>query len=112
MITTLALAALLPAAQWTPLFDGKTLNGWTQRGGKATYAVKGDTIVGTTVAGTPNSFLCTEAAYGDFELEFEVMTDPKLNSGVQFRSMSVPGFKDGAVYGYQVEIDPSDRAWS
>lgn len=112
MITALALAALAPAAQWTPLFDGKTLTGWTQRGGKASYAVKGDTIVGTTVTGTPNSFLCTDKMYGDFELEFEVMTDPKLNSGVQFRSTSVPGFKDGAVHGYQVEIDPSDRAYS
>ena len=89
MITTLALAILLPTARWTPLFDGKTLNGWTQRGGKATYVVQGETLVGTTVSGTPNSFLCTDKAYGDFELEFEVMTDPKLNSGVQFRSSSV-----------------------
>jgi hypothetical protein len=42
-----------------PLFDGKTLEGWTQRGGKAKYSVEDGAIVGTTVPNTPNSFLCT-----------------------------------------------------
>jgi hypothetical protein len=35
-----------------------------------------------------------------------------MNSGVQIRSESRPDYKDGRVHGYQVEIDPSDRAWS
>ncbi len=113
MIATLALIALLPtAANWTPLFDGKTLDGWTQLGGKATYKVQNGEIVGSTVVGTPNSFLCTDKIYGDFELEFEVWVNPTVNSGVQIRSNSAPGFKNGAVHGYQVEIDPSKRAWS
>ena len=30
------------------IFDGKTLNGWTQKNGTATYAVKDGTILGTT----------------------------------------------------------------
>lgn len=108
----LAAALVLTAAQWSPLFDGKTLNGWKQLNGKATYSVEKGQIVGRTVVGSPNSFLCTEKFYGDFELELEVMTDPKLNSGIQIRSMSVPGYQEGRVHGYQIEVDPSSRGWS
>lgn len=97
---------------WVDLFNGKDLSGWTQRGGSAVYAVKDGAIVGTTVLNTSNSFLCTEKNYGDFILEFEVKVDPKLNSGVQVRSLSSPDYKNGRVHGYQVEIDPSDRGWS
>lgn len=97
---------------WQDLFDGKTLNGWTQRNGKAQYTVEDGCIVGTTVLGEPNSFLCSDVLYGDFILELEFLVDPKMNSGIQIRSNSYPEYKDGRVHGYQVEIDPSNRAWS
>ena len=29
-------------------------------------------IVGTTVPGSPNSFLCSDRFFGDYELEFDV----------------------------------------
>lgn len=35
-----------------------------------------------------------------------------MNSGIQIRSNSLPQYQNGRVHGYQVEIDPSDRAWS
>src|SRR5687767_13612063 len=73
---------------WVPLFNGKNLDGWEQRNGTATYRVEGDSIVGKTSEGSPNSFLCTKKEYGDFELKFEVKVDDQLNSGVQFRSKS------------------------
>ena len=112
-----------------PLFDGKTLDGWIQRGGTAKYEIVDDTIVGTSVPKTPNSFLCTKKLYGNFELQVEYKVDPLLNSGIQIRSQvfdkdKVVKIKDkkgkeskrkiaaGRVHGYQVEIDPSDRAWS
>lgn len=104
--------ALAQSAEWKPLFDGKSLSGFVQRGGKATYRVEDGAIVGITAVNTPNSFLCTEAHFADFELEFECKVDPRLNSGVQIRSNSFPTFKDGLVHGYQVEIDPSERAFS
>ncbi len=110
MLPLLAGSAL--AETWTPLFDGKTLDGWVQRGGKAEYAVVDGTIQGTAVPNTPNSFLCTPIDYGDFILEVEYKVDSDLNSGVQIRSQSLPDYQDGRVHGYQVEIDPSDRAWS
>ncbi len=94
------------------LFDGKTLDGWIQRNGKAKYAVENGCIVGTAVRRTPNSFLCTKKDYGDFILELEFKVDPGLNSGVQIRSLSKKEYKNGRVHGYQVEIDPSPRAYS
>ena len=88
------------------IFDGKTLEGWTQRNGTATYEVKDGTIVGTTKAGSPNSFLCTDKLYGNFELVFEVKVHNSLNSGVQIRSQTKGG-PQGRVNGPQVEIEAS-----
>jgi hypothetical protein len=115
VLACLCVATFVIAADqgnWKPLFDGKTLDGWVQRGGKADYKVEDGQIVGTTRPKTPNSFLCTEKDYSDFILEFEVKVDPNLNSGVQFRSQSSPDYREGRVHGYQVEIDPSPRAYS
>ena len=97
---------------WENLFDGKTLNGWNQKGGVAKYEVVDGTIVGTTVHNTPNSFMTTDKMYGDFILELDYKVDPSMNSGIQIRSNSIPTYMDGRVHGYQIEIDPSERAWS
>jgi len=100
---------------WTSLFDGKTLNGWKQAVGTATYAVDNGMIVGTTVVGSPNSFLITDKEYGDFILEADIkVEDTTSNSGLQFRShYDAQGNNGkGKVFGYQFEIDPSARAWS
>lgn len=86
------------------LFNGKNLDGWTQRNGTATYRVEDEMIVGKTSDGSPNSFLCTDKLYGDFELKFDVKVDSALNSGVQIRSQSVGDTPEGRVNGPQVEI--------
>ncbi|WP_439559561.1 3-keto-disaccharide hydrolase [Dyadobacter sp.] len=117
-IGLLSLAVCLPAFSqkskggWQNLFNGKDLTGWKQLNGQAKYEVKDGAIVGTSVMGTPNSFLTTEKDYGDFILEVDVKVDNKLNSGIQIRSLSKPDYQNGRVHGYQVEIDPSDRAYS
>lgn len=98
--------------KWVSLFDGKTLKGWTQKNGKAKYEVRDGMIVGTTVLNTPNSFLCTEKMYGDFILELEFLVEEGMNSGIQIRSHSLEDYKNFRVHGYQVEIDPSARAWT
>jgi hypothetical protein len=109
---------------WVNLFDGKDLEGWVQRGGNAKYRAENGEIVGTSVPGTSNSFLCTKKLFSNFILELEFQVDPSLNSGVQIRSecfdrdktVELDGQKlkipAGRVHGYQVEIDPSDRAWT
>lgn len=106
--------------QWVSLFNGKDLSGWEQRGGQAKYEAKENAIVGSTVLGTPNSFLCTQKEYGDFIFEVEWKVDPRLNSGVQVRSECFDSPKTvehqgkeikiaaGRVHGYQVEIDMDD----
>ena len=96
---------------WVDLFDG-TLNGWNQKGGEANYAIKEDAVVGSTVHDTPNSFLTTDRMYGDFILELDYKVDSTMNSGIQIRSNSFPHYQNGRVHGYQIEIDPSERAWS
>ena len=78
--------ALITTRDLQPIFNGTNLDGWIQRGGKANYAVDDGVIVGTTVKGEPNSFLCTQKEYGDFILELELKADESLNSGVQIRS--------------------------
>ncbi|ULQ56996.1 DUF1080 domain-containing protein [Flavihumibacter rivuli] len=98
--------------QWVSLFNGKDLKGWKQLNGKAKYEVKDGAIVGTTVLNEPNSFLATEKDYQDFILELEFKVDSNMNSGIQFRSESRPDYQNGKVHGYQMEIDPSRRAWS
>jgi|GEM_PF-35350 len=110
--TCSALAQPKADPGWTSLFDGTSLDGWVQRGGKASYKVEDGCIVGTTVPNTPNSFLCTEKDYGDFIFECEFWCHPELNSGVQYRSRSLPEYQNGRVHGYQAEIDPSDRGWT
>jgi hypothetical protein len=124
---TAACGSALAADGWKDLFNGKDIDGWVQRGGKAKYTVEDGCIVGTSTLNTANSFLCTPRDYGDFVLEYEFKVDPKLNSGVQIRSQSfdkptqfewqgktikVPA---GRVHGYQIEIDPEpgkNRWWS
>ncbi|RPE00167.1 DUF1080 domain-containing protein [Aureibaculum marinum] len=97
---------------WINIFDGKTLNGWSTIGGDATYSVKDNAIVGKTVRNTPNTFLKSDKMYDDFILEIDFKVDSTMNSGIQIRSNSFPYYQNGRVHGYQIEIDPSDRAWS
>ena len=89
-----------------PIFDGRTLNGWTNRG-QANFTVENGIIVGKTGKGG-HGWLCTQKTYGDFVLELEVNITSG-NSGVQIRSHI--NDKDVMV-GYQIEVDPSARAWS
>jgi len=121
LIPLLALALILSRTavaddeRSTPLFDGKTLDGWTIRGGFASYKVEDGAIVGTTAEGSSNTFIC-KGDFKDFVLELEVKCDPRLNSGVQVRSHVYEKDgpdpldpkkrrKAGVVYGPQCEID-------
>lgn len=103
------------AQKTTPLFDGKTLNGWKKVAGTAPYVVENNMIVGTMVKGSPNSFLITEKEYGDFILELDVKLEGSdSNTGVQTRSHYDPNGNKGKglIFGRQMEIDPTKRAWT
>jgi hypothetical protein len=124
LLLVLSLAAPAAEPEWKPIFNGKTLEGWTQKGGKASYRVENGEIAGATRPGTPNSFLCTTRDFTNFILELEFKVAPGLNSGVQIRSHAydtATGFewrgrqypvRPNVVHGYQIEIDTSSRAWT
>ena len=102
------LTAEQKAGGWQMLFNGKDLDGWAVKSGVATYKVEDGAIVGTTVKGSPNSFLTSKAAFADFDLTFEVLLDSnELNSGVQIRSKLRGEKHGGRVYGPQIEIERS-----
>ena len=116
---------------WQNLFDGKTLNGWKVEGGKADFYVEENMIVCNTKLDIDGGYLVTEKSYDNFILELDVKMDTSLNSGVQCRSQKwekdtttayIAGDPNGTVHqykwaagyvwGYQIEVDASDRAWS
>ena len=114
MLTNFSLAKHHEKGDFKSIFNGKNLDGWTQKNGTATYRIERGAIVGKTKEGSPNSFLCTDKLYGDFELQFEVkLINDELNSGVQIRSQTKElndkeksrGDKFGRVNGPQVEIE-------
>lgn len=97
---------------WIPLFNGKDLSGWEKKQGDADYKVDGNQVIGVSKLGTRSTYLCTKKTYSDFILEVDVKVEPGLNSGIQFRSNTDKNYKKGDVFGYQAEIDASERAWS
>lgn len=106
----------ISSKEWIDLFDGETLNGWVHLNGSHRYTVEDGAIVGRTVEGSPNSFLCTTREFGDFEMELEAMVDSVTNSGVQIRSKARPfsvgaghDQRAGRVNGPQVELQRNHR---
>ncbi|MEZ6002679.1 MAG: family 16 glycoside hydrolase [Planctomycetota bacterium] len=100
------------ASPWSDPFSAPER--WAVRGGEADFVLAGGVLTGTSKTGTPNSFFTSLDPYTDFELTFDCLQDPGLNSGVQFRSQVQGGIdnRSGALEGYQFELDPSPRAWT
>ena len=100
---------------WKNLFTGTDLSGWKAVAGTATFEVVDSTIVGTSVAGSPNTFLVADGMFTDFILELDLKVEHTTsNSGVMARGQFDPAAREGQglVFGYQIEADPSQRAWS
>ena len=92
-------------AGFKPLFNGKTLDGWS--GHEKFWSVQDGTITGKTTAENPtkgNTFLVYKEPVGDFELrlKFKIVGG---NSGIQYRSVDKGNF---VVNGYQADIDSGD----
>ena len=108
MVSCLALllaacAATAAEEGFTPLFDGKTLDGW--KGDPDLWKVEDGTIAGSTDETTAkhNTFLATEKTYKNFVLRVKFKLR-NHNSGVQIRSKQFP---DYVVRGYQPDIAES-----
>ncbi|MDG1301442.1 MAG: DUF1080 domain-containing protein [Opitutae bacterium] len=105
-------AALLPAstsiaAEWTELFNGTDLAHWENPYDWGKVEIVNGEIHLTT--DKSKWFLSTVKEYSDFIFEVEVkMPEGKCNSGFLFRSHKLRN----KMFGYQAEVDPSDRKWS
>lgn len=113
VLATLALSACAAGAAndgeaeaWRSLFDGETLNGWSNPYDWGTASVVDGEI---HLVGDRKFFLVTEEEFDDFVFEGEVlMPDTMSNAGFMFRANVEPN----RVYGYQAEVDPKARRWS
>ncbi|MEO7318767.1 MAG: family 16 glycoside hydrolase, partial [Chthoniobacteraceae bacterium] len=109
LLLLFAFAAQADDAGFSPIFDGKTLDGW--RGQDAAFwSVEDGAITGTITAQRPapmNQYLVWQGGLvEDFEVKLEFRltgsATPDTNSGFQFRSRRLP---NGDVGGYQVDIN-------
>lgn len=93
--------AVVETAGFRPLFNGKDLTGW--EGDLKLWTSRDGMIVGESPGLKHNDFLATEAVFDDFILKFtfKMTGDDSANSGVQFRSVRVPGHE---MSGYQADI--------
>jgi hypothetical protein len=102
-------AAALPAAEpgFTPLFNGKNLDGW-QADTPGVWSVRDGMIVGKHTGQKWNDFLRTEKDYENFILKAEFrLVNGVGNSGIQFRSKPVENSHE--VSGYQADI--GEKYW-
>ena len=90
-------------ANFVPLFDGKTFDGW--EGNLEIFRIEDGAIVGGTLEERipHNEFLCTTKEFGDFELRLKAKLVGKgNNAGIQFRSQRMPNHHE--VIGYQCDM--------
>ncbi|MFT4541638.1 MAG: hypothetical protein ACI835_004099 [Planctomycetota bacterium] len=93
-------------AEFEALFDGSSLDGWSNPYEWGEAWVQDGEI---HLRSDRKFFLTSDRNFADFELEIEVhLPDGKANSGIMFRCHS----RKNNVFGYQAEVDPSGRAWS
>ena len=109
-IPILLLAALAGCAapetpEFTPLFDGKSLDGWVTKGGRydgeARWSVEEGNIVGREGIDHAGGLLYTARMYRDFEFECEAFVTYPFDSGVFVRM--VP--RETGLKGAQVTLD-------
>lgn len=82
-----------------PIFDGKTLNGWTLVGGHGPGYVVKDKMIVCPADGGGNLF--TEAEYANFVLRFEFKLSKAGNNGIGVRA---PLVGDAAFQGMEIQI--------
>jgi len=83
-----------------PLFDGKTLQGWTTLDGKP--VTKGWEVIAGMIhlkpSSNPTGHIVTEREYGDMDLSFEWKIARGGNSGLKYRVREYDGGARGCEY--------------
>jgi hypothetical protein len=96
--------------QWTPLFDGKSLNNWKVGDNAATFSVDSGMII--VHGNTAHLFYdgpVNNHDFKNFEFAAEVKTMPGANSGIYFHT----AFQQGGwpARGYEVQVNNSHTDW-
>ena len=91
---------LKPAKDWTPLFDGRSLAGWTPEPGKTGWKAEYGRLVGSGSAG----FLTSDKEYGDFHLKARVRISADGDSGIYFRCQPDSSLPRGVNTGYEAQV--------
>ena len=105
LLACLTAADSTVAAEFVDLFNGTDTQGWSKPFDWGQVHVQDEQLV---LSGSPKYFLVTERRFRDFELQLELNVPQGGNSGVQFRCH----FRRNRLWGYQAEVDTSDRKWS
>lgn len=93
--------------KWVNLFNGKDLSGWHNPYSHGEFKVVKGVI---ELIANKKFFLAYDQKFSDFILEAEIkLPEGKANSGFLFRSQKR---ENGSMFGYQAEVDGSDRNWS
>ncbi len=127
------VSSSLAGAEWKPLFDGKSFEGWTfdtfdKAAPETIWSIK-DGVIHVAGKNKPNGVLRTTESYSDYELEFEWRwpdsggnsgclihcSDPRLMN-VWPKSIEVQLMKDNAgdfwIIGETIEVNPEQIAKS
>jgi hypothetical protein len=98
------------AGGWLPLFDGRSLNGWSVGENASTFSVQDGAIVAH--GNTAHLFYTgniKDHDFTNFEFKADVMTEPGSNSGIYFHTQyQVSGWPDK---GYEVQVNNSHSDW-
>lgn len=109
---TLVLTSLPAFSEdgFTPLFDGRTLDGWKVSENPGSFKVVDGAIVAHGPRG--HAFYVGEfnrAKFTDFELRLEALTKPNSNGGVFFHTSWVEtGWPPD---GYEVQVNNTQKDW-
>ena len=96
----MGLPAVVETAGFTPLVTGDSLDGWD--GDRQLWSAQNGVLIGRSSGLNHNEFLATTRPFGSFMLSLNFrLADGQGNSGVQFRSVRIPGHE---MSGYQADI--------
>jgi hypothetical protein len=127
IVSTVAPKAAAQDAGWITLFDGKTLDGWSQVG-QSNWHVADGVLIADKMEGKEAGYLVSNKSYKNFIVRVEFWPSDDANSGIYFRCLDPkkitdrtcyeanifdqrpdPSYGTGAITRY-VEINPMPKA--
>lgn len=111
-----SLAATPPVeAPWVSLFNGRDYSGWRLAGpaNLATAEVRDGAMALHMRRNTAeHTFVVTEQEYEDFILELDFKDEGDFHTGISLRCQMAAPEARIRLFGYQVKVDPTPRAWT